>query len=189
MNCPKCNVNISDDAVFCNKCGFKISGGSQVLSTNAISHIQEKSTKLYDRMTYSNLSKVLFFSVLIALLGNIIALFGLVEGAYVSAIPVILISIIMFYRAFATFVDINKLSHDSLELELRHTLSFFAYNLLLSFLSGMVSLICITISSWKYKKVMVAFNIISASSGGLIIFSIIVASLIFICLSNKIKVS
>lgn len=187
MNCTKCNAGVADDAVFCNSCGYKLSGGTQVLSTNAMNTIQEKSTKLFNRTTYSMISKVLFFSVLVAMVGAILGLFSVKAGAYVFAVPLVIMYVIVIYRAFMTFVDVNALSDEMLAKELRHMLTYFAYSLFLLTLAAVVVGIAIAMSSYKYTVIILFFNGLLAASGGLAVFSILIAFLIFMAASVRVK--
>ena len=74
MNCPKCNKSIDNESVFCPSCGYKLDGDKQFFSSEinqefhdkadvVSKEIHDKADKLFHRMTYSLLSKVLFFFV------------------------------------------------------------------------------------------------------------------------------
>ncbi len=185
MNCPKCNANVADEATFCNSCGYKMSGDGQILSTNAVTSIQEKSTKLFNRVTYSKLTKVLFYSTLIALIGGILGMFSLVAGAFIFAIPAVVIGVTIIYRTIVMFVDVNSITNEQLAQELRQLLTFFSYSLFLIVYAGIVIGVAMLIGSWKAAPVVMMFWGLISAYGGLATLSIIIIAIIFLATSVR----
>lgn len=184
MNCPKCNTAVNDDAVFCNDCGYKLSGDGQILSTNALTTVQEKSAKIFDRTTYSTLTKVLFFSASISVVGGVLGMFNQLIGGYIFAIPVAFMYLVIVYRAIMTFIDINAITDEILAQELRHMLTFFAYSLFLITIASMVLGISFAIESWE---VVALFTVLLSVLSGLVAISIIISFVIFLAASVRIK--
>jgi hypothetical protein len=157
MNCPKCDTHVNDEATFCPKCGFKLTGDGQVLSTNAIHSIQEKSISLYQRVTYSVLTKILFFTTLLAIIGAIIAMFSQSIGAYFFIPPALIMFTVLSYRTIVLFVDVNHFSNEELAQELRILLTFFTYCLFLGGISVLVVGVTTLTGSWRAGEVIMLF--------------------------------
>jgi len=185
MNCPKCNASVADDATFCNNCGYKISGDGQILSTNAVISLQDKSAKLFARVTYSSLTKVLFFSSLLAMVGGVLSMFSLVEGAYAYAIPAVVMLGVILYSTMKAFVDIDSVSTETLDQELRLLLTFFAYSLFLIVFAGIVIGVAMLIGSWKYAKVIAVYTGLISAYGSVIGFCLLIISVVFMVASIR----
>lgn len=185
MNCPKCNASVADDATFCNSCGYKLSGGGQVLSTNAVISIQDKSSKLFNRVTYSTLTKVLFFSTIVAMLGGIVSMFSVVEGAYAFALPGVVMAVMLTYNAIKAFVNIDMVSSNLLAQEIRLPLTYFAYSLFLTTFADLVIGVSMLVGSWKYAEVISVYTALSAVYGVLIGCSLIIIFVVFMVMAIR----
>jgi hypothetical protein len=185
MDCPKCNANVENNATFCNSCGYKLSGDGQILSTNAVASIQDKSTKLFKRVTYSTLTEFLFYSTLVAMVGGIVSMFSLIEGSFVYAIPAILMSVTIVYRTVVMFVDVDSLTNEQLAQELRCLLTFFSYSLFLMVFAVIVIGVAMIAGSWKAGSVIAIFWGLISAYGGIASFSISIIVVIFLATSVR----
>ncbi len=179
MNCPKCNADVADDAIFCNSCGYKLSGDGQILSTNAVVSIQDKSSQLFNRVTYSTLTKVLFFDTLVAMLGGILSMFSLVEGAYAYALPAITILGVSLYFTIKSFVDIDRSSTETLNQVLRLLLTFMAYSLFLIVFASIVIGVAMLIGTWKYATIIAIYTGLISAFGGIVCFILVMTSIMY----------
>jgi len=185
MNCPKCNADVEENATFCNSCGYKLSGDGQILSTNAVASIQEKSTQLFERVTYSTLTKVLFFSTVLAMIGGVVSMFSFVEGAYVYTLPAIIMIIVSFDLTIKSFVDIDITTSETLNQVLRLLLTFFAYSLFLIMFAGVVIGVSMLVGTWKYGGVIAAYTGLIAVYGGVLGFFLLIMYVIYMIASVR----
>jgi len=185
MKCPKCEAEIAEDVVFCNKCGFKVSGDAPVLSTNALHGLNEGFIRLKNRVSYSASTQILFYLVLIAMIAGIVAMFSVKEASFVYALPAVFMAIVVFYRTVKVLVDIQQVDDKTLSQEFRILMTLSAYCIYLAGFAGLVIGVLMLLGSWKAGMVIASFAGLISAYGGIAFFSFLICSMIFLISSLR----